>query len=78
MVMYSRTMPGVVGPVPKPNDLDRFEDMWVAVIDGEVIAAEPTSHALAMTLLRMDHRRRERAVVQYVRPASDSYIVGVG
>jgi hypothetical protein len=58
--------------------LANFEGMWVAVIDGVVAAAEPTSHALALKLIGMDHRKRDRAVVQYVRPPSDSYIVGVG
>jgi hypothetical protein len=52
--------------------------MWVAVSDGAVVAAAPTSHRLALTLHDMDHRKRHRVVVQYVRPATDAYIVGVG
>jgi hypothetical protein len=52
--------------------------MWVLVVDGEVIAAEPTSRALADRVRRMDHGKRARAVMEYVRPASDAYIVGVG
>ena len=75
---YRNDMTGKVGPVRKPDMLERFEGMWVAVIDGEVVAAEHTSHALALKLFNMDHRKRAKAVVQYVRPASDSYIVGVG
>ncbi|MGH9297643.1 MAG: hypothetical protein ACRDZP_06655 [Acidimicrobiales bacterium] len=67
-----------VAPLPRPSMLDEFADMWVAVIDGEVVAAEPTSHSLALKLHDMDHRRRQRVVVQYVRPVTDSYIVGVG
>ena len=47
-------------------------------IDGEVIQAAATSHELALQLHDMDHRRRARVVVEYVRPASDAYIVGVG
>jgi hypothetical protein len=67
-----------VAPIPKPADLDRFAGMWVAVVDGEVVATEHTSHRLAVKLREMDHRRRKRATVEYVRPASDSYIIGVG
>jgi hypothetical protein len=67
-----------VAPLPRPAILDEFAGMWVAVIDGEVVVAEPTSHSLALRLHDMDHRRRSRAVVQYVRPTTDSYIVGVG
>lgn len=73
-----RGMGTKVGPLPRPRMLDTYEGMWVAVIDGEVAAAEQTSHGLALKLFGMDHRKRARAVVQYVRPASDSYIVGVG
>jgi hypothetical protein len=67
-----------VSPLPHATAIDDFPDMWVAVMDGEVIAAEPTSHRLAITLHDMDHRRRRNVVVQYVRPIGDSYIVGVG
>lgn len=67
-----------VRPVPRPAELDRFEGMWVAVIDGEVAVAELTSHKLALKLRDMDHRRRQRATIEYVRPRSDAYIVGVG
>jgi hypothetical protein len=75
---YGGEVATVVRPVPKPEMLDRFEGMWVAVIDGEVAAAEHTSHKLAIKLRQMDHRRRACAVIEYVRPATDSYIVGVG
>lgn len=67
-----------VAPVPRPSELDRFEGMWVAVIDGSVEAAEHTSQKLAMRLHQMDHRKRRRAVIEFVRPTSDSYIIGVG
>jgi hypothetical protein len=43
-----------------------------------VVAAEETSHRLALTLDRMDHRKRRRAVVEYVHPTADSYIVFTG
>ena len=58
--------------------LDKYEGMWVATLDGEVLDAAPTSHALATQLMRIDHRKRSRVVVEYVRPAADTYIVGVG
>lgn len=65
-------------PVPRPANLDAFVGMWVVVVDGEVVAAEPTSRDLAYRLHQMDHRKRARAVMEYVRPTSDAYIVGVG
>ena len=67
-----------VAPLPRAGNLERFEGMWVAVVDGEVVAAEPSSHALARKLHEMDHRRRGKAVVEFVRPTTDSYIVGAG
>jgi hypothetical protein len=52
--------------------------MWVAVVDGEVVAAARTSHALAVKLHDMDHRQRRKAVVEFVRPTTDAYIIGAG
>lgn len=63
---------------PSRPDLSSFEGSWVAVVDGQVIAAEETSHRLALRLRGMDHRRRADAVVEYVRPTVDAYIVGAG
>jgi hypothetical protein len=67
-----------VSPVARPSNLDSFEGMWVAVVDDVVIEAEFTSHQLALKLHGMDHRKRRRAVIEFVRPSSDAYIVGVG
>jgi hypothetical protein len=68
-----------VTPVPRPHALDEFEGHWVAVADGEVVAAGDTSDQLALRLLELqDERKRRNAVVEYVRPGSDAYIVGVG
>lgn len=67
-----------IPPVPRPAEFDDFVGRWVAVVDGRVIAAEDTSHRLALRLHDMDHRRRRKVVVEYVRPTADSYIVGVG
>jgi hypothetical protein len=58
--------------------LEDFVGMWVAIIDDKVEAAERTSHALALRLHEMDHRKRRRAVVEFVRPATDAYIIGAG
>lgn len=70
--------PRGVAPLPRPEELQRFEGMWVAVVDGQVVLAEHTSHKLALRLHEMDHRKRQKAVVEYVRPAGNAYIVGVG
>jgi hypothetical protein len=67
-----------VAPLPRPSELDQYAGLWVAVVDGMVVAAEETSHRLALTLDRMDHRKRRRAVVEYVHPTADSYIVFTG
>lgn len=65
-------------PEPRPSNLDGLEGKWVAVENGRVIQAAETSHELAVQLHAMDHRRRRRVVVEFVRPDSDSFIVGVG
>lgn len=75
---YRRAMVPRVAPLPRAENLDTFEGMWVAIIDGEVVAAEHTSHALARKLHDMDHRKRDKAVIEFVRPTTDSYIVGAG
>ncbi len=67
-----------LAPEPRTPGLSKFEGLWVAVIGDEVVAAEKSSHALALKLYEMDHPRRSRAVVEYVRPTTDSYIVGAG
>ena len=67
-----------VAAVPRPANFEAFAGMWVLVVDCEVIAAEPTSRALADRVRRMDEGTRARAVMEYVRPASDTYIVGAG
>jgi hypothetical protein len=76
--MAQPTPTRLVAAQPRPKELDDFVGKWVAVIDGEVVAAADSSHQLALQLHDMDHRRRARVVVEYVRPATDTYIVGVG
>lgn len=67
-----------VAPVARPAEFAMYEGLWVAVVDGKVEAAEETSHRLALKLHGMDLRKRRRAVVEYVRPTGDTYIIGVG
>lgn len=67
-----------LAPVARPSRLDMYAGLWVATVDDEVVAAEETSHQLAIALHNMDHRKRARAVTEFVRPESDAYIVGVG
>lgn len=67
-----------VAALPRPAELDGLEGMWVAVADGQVVALAETSHRLALRLHDMDHRKRKRVVIEYVRPTTDSYIVGAG
>ena len=70
--------PQRVAALPRPDGLDMYDGMWVAVADGEVVAAAETSHKLALELHGMDHRKRRQVVIEYVRPTTDSYIVGAG
>ncbi len=67
-----------VPPIRRPTGLERYAGMWVLVLDGEVVAAEKTSRDLAYRLHQMDHVKRGRAVMEYVRPTSSAYIVGAG
>lgn len=69
---------GPLAPIPRPAGLEGFAGMWVARIGDDVIAAAPTSRELAYTLHTMDHRKRAEAVMEYVRPSSDAFIVGAG
>lgn len=67
-----------IAAVPRLAALDQYEGLWVAVLEGEVVMAEQTSHALALKLHDMDHVKRNNVVVEFVRPTGDSYIVGAG
>lgn len=61
----------------RADNLDTFENCWVATKDGEIIAAAESSTALAYKIREMGPRARG-CVMQYVRPSTDAYIVGVG
>ena len=64
-------------PVPRPADLDNFIGKWVAVKDGAVVAVADTSRALVYEVHKLGEGARG-AVVQYVAPPADSFMVGVG
>jgi hypothetical protein len=66
-----------VEPQRRLPDLDRWEGLWVAVKDGEVIAAGHSSNELVRTLVGMGPAGRG-AVAQYVPRRSDTIVVGVG
>lgn len=67
-----------VAPIPRPDSLHGLDGKWVALVGDKVIAAAETSHQLALHLHSMDAHLTSRAVVEYVRPGGDAYIVGVG
>lgn len=66
-----------ISPEARPADLDRFEGMWVAVRDGAVIAAAPTSRELVYAVRKLADRGNG-AVAQYVPPPESFHMVGVG
>lgn len=57
--------------------LEKWAGLWVAVKDGEVIAAAPTSRELVPMLVKMGSAGRG-AVAQYVPHRSDIIQIGVG
>lgn len=64
--------------MPHLDALDEWVGHWVAVKDGEVIAASETSADLAYRLKTMGSRA-EGAVTEYVRPGrEDAYAIGAG
>jgi hypothetical protein len=80
--------PGVMGiarrppkthlePEHRPPDLARFENKWVGVLNGRVIADADTSSELASALKELGPEGRE-AVMQFVRPTVAGYVIGVG
>lgn len=75
-VPLGRRAPAAV-PVPYLEEKDRFVGMWVAVKDGHVVAVAETSRGLVYELRKMGPKGAG-AVAEFVRPASESYIVGAG
>lgn len=66
-----------IRPLPALPELDQWVDHWVATKDGKVIAAAVKSSELGYRLHQMGPSA-EGAVMQYVRPSPDGFIVGVG
>jgi len=64
-------------PERRLPELDRWVGLWVAVKDGEVIAAASTSPELVRVLHDMGEAG-EGAVAQYVPRPSKSIAIGVG
>jgi hypothetical protein len=64
-------------PLPYLRELDRFVGKWVAVKDGHVVAFALSSTQLALRLRELGPDGRG-AVMQFVKPEADSFVVGVG
>jgi hypothetical protein len=64
-------------PIPYLNELTRYVGKWVAVKDGHVIAFADTSTEVARRLRELGEASRG-AVLQYVQPEVNAYVVGVG
>jgi len=65
-------------PVPRPVTLDGHEGEWVARRGDKVIASADSSRDLVVVLHQLDLEEREGAVIEFVRPTSDTYVVGAG
>lgn len=77
-VPISRLASRRLEPIRRPPELGQWSGHWVAVKRGQVIAAAPTSTALAGRLREIGPSG-EGTVTEYVRPShEDAYVVGVG
>ena len=65
------------GSVWRREDIDRWAGMWVAVKDGEVIAAAHNSREL-VPMVRSKGESGRGAVAQFVPQRSDEIMIGVG
>lgn len=75
---YSRAMsPRKVEPIRRDPKLDHWVGMWIAVKDGEVIAAAHNSNELVRMVIEMGPKGAG-AVAQFVPQRQDSIIIGVG
>lgn len=75
--MGRRRPPVPVEPERRLADLDRWEGMWIAVKDGEVIAAAYNSRDLVPELHKLGQKGKG-AVAQYVPRRDDAIVIGVG
>jgi len=65
-----------IRPVRHLAELDRYVGKWVAIKEGHVLTFADSSTDLALRLRQREDARG--AVIQFVRPDLDAYIVGVG
>lgn len=75
--MEQRRKPPRVAPERKPAGLDSWAGLWVAVKDGEVIAAAQTSREL-VPRVREKGEAGHGAVARFVPQASRDIVIGVG
>jgi hypothetical protein len=66
-----------VQPIRRLQELDGWTGMWVAIKDGAVIAAAPTSRELVVQV-RSKGELAKGAVAQFVPTPSDEIVIGVG
>lgn len=64
-------------PIRRPPAYEEYEGEWIAVLQGKVIAHAPKSADL-LEQVRALGREGEQAVVEFVSPPSDTWLVGVG
>lgn len=65
------------GPAPRLPALDAWEGKWIAVKDGETIAAAHNARDLVPEARKLG-KAGEGAVAQYVIPKTDTIMIGVG
>lgn len=66
-----------VEPERRPEGLDDWVGMWVAIKDGQVVAAAHNSRDL-VPMVRSKGAAAAGAVAQYVPQRSDDVVIGVG
>ena len=66
-----------VEPERQPEGIDRWAGLWVAVKDGEVIAAAESSLNLVATVRSMGPSAAG-AVAQYIPRRTEDIVIGVG
>ena len=66
-----------IAPVHRPEAIRQFENQWVGIREGQVIAHAATSRELATELKKLGSEG-EDAVMQFVRPPVAGYVIGVG
>ena len=66
-----------VEPERRPVGIDRYAGLWVAIKDGEVIAASENSRDL-VPMVRSMGQAAAGAVAQFVPRYTDAIVIGVG